>query len=173
MLSRRWHIANLASLTLSVALVSASVDTLAELQLHFDHETNSVHKAKLLEKLGDAQFSETRRLGTGGDYNAVGFILEKYRDNVRAVFDALKHDHPDAERHFNGYRQLEISVRRGIHEVDEILLIAPDQYKPPITIVRGDLAGLQDELIAMLFPPHRKSQPPPPVSSKPPSEKQP
>jgi hypothetical protein len=158
---------------MSLALVAAAVDTLADLQLHFDHETNSVHKAKLLDKLGDAQFSETRRLGTAGDYNSVGLILEKYRDNVRAAFEALKKDHPDAERHYNGYRQVEINVRKGIHEVDEILLIAPEQYKPPIGLVRRDLAALQDELIAMLFPPHHKSQPPPPISLAPPSEKQP
>jgi hypothetical protein len=169
--SRR--IAFLGGLALCAAFLTAATETLSELQARFDHENNSDHKAKILEKLADAQFNETRRAGTAGDYNAIGLILEKYRDNVRAALDALKKDHPDAERHYRGYRQVEMSVRQGIHEVDQILLIAPDEYKPPIGIVRRDLAAFQDELIAKLFPPHHLTQPPPPVLPKPPSEKQP
>ena len=167
------HIVLLGSLAFCLATLSAAVDTLSGLQARFDRETNSDHKAKILEKLGDAQFNETRRAGTAGDYNAIGLILEKYRDNVRSSLDALKKDHPDAERHYRGYRDVEMSVRQGIHEVDQILLMAPEEYKPPIGIVRRDLAAFQDELIAMLFPPHHKTQPPPPVSSTPPPEKQP
>jgi hypothetical protein len=172
------HIAIVGSLAFGLAFIVAATDVLAELQAHFDHETNGVHKAKLLDKLADAEFNQTRTSGTAGDYNAIGLILEKYRDNVRVTLDALKKEHPDAERHSNGYRQLEINVRKGIHEVDEILLIAPEQYKPPIGLVRHDLAASEDELIAMLFPPHHQTQPPPPVSSPaavtpPPSEKQP
>ena len=168
-----WHFAIFACLALGLALTAPASDTLAALQLHFDHATNSVHKAKLLEKLADAQFEETRRSGIAGDYNAIGLILERYRDNARAALYALKKDHPDAERHYNGYRQVEICVRKGIHEVDEILLIAPDPYKPPIGLVRRDLAAIQDELIAVLFPPHHKNQPPPPDATTPSSEKQP
>jgi hypothetical protein len=167
------HVGLLVSLILCVPSLPAATDSLAELQTRFDHENNSDHKAKILEKLGDAEFNETRRAGTAGDYNAIGLILEKYRDNVRLALDALKKDHPDAERHYRGYRQVEMSVRQGIHEVDEILLLAPEQYKPPIGIVRHDLGAIEDELIAMLFPTHHLTQPPPPVASAPPPEKKP
>lgn len=173
MKARSRHLALLACFALCTAVRTAAADSLAELQAHFDRETNSIHKAKLLEKLADAQFDETRRSGTAGDYNAIGLILEKYRDNVHVALEALKKEHHDAERHFNGYRQVEICVRKGIHEVDEILLIAPDEYKPPIGLVRRDLAAFQDELIGLLFPPHHTSQPPPPVSTPPPLEKHP
>jgi hypothetical protein len=173
MKTRRWHFSMIACFALLVAFLAAAADSLVELQTHFDHENNSIHKAKLLEKLADAEFEETRRLGTTSDYNAIGIVLEKYRDNVHLALEALKKDHPDAERHYNGYRQVEICVRKGLHEVDQILLLAPDQYKPPIGIVRRDLAGFQDELIAMLFPAHHTTQPPPPVISTPPSEKHP
>jgi hypothetical protein len=156
-----------------IVFAAAAAETLGELQARFDRESNSDRKAKILEKLGDAQFSETRRAGAAGDYNAIGLILEKYRNNVRAALDALKKDHPDAERHYRGYRQVEMSVRQGIHEVDQIVLLAPDEYKPPIGLVRRDLAAMQDELIAALFPTHHLAQPPPPISPKPPSEKQP
>ena len=88
-------------------------ESLAELQAKFDRENNSVKKAKLLVKLGDAQFEESRRAGKAGDNNTVDATMEKYRDNVRAAFDALKKQHPDAERHSNGYRQMEMNSRSG------------------------------------------------------------
>jgi hypothetical protein len=127
-------------------------DSLADLQARFDRETSGVRKAKLMEKLGTAQFEEARRAGKTGDYTAVGLQLEKYRDNVREAVDALKKQHPDAEKQSNGYRQLEMHLRKGIREVDDTLLVSPEAYKPPLQLVRQDLIGLDDELLKMLFP---------------------
>ena len=161
----RWR-----SLTVVLFLISPAVtETLAELQARFDRETNAVHKAKLLEKLGDAQFEETRRAGKAGDHATVALTLEKYRDNARAALELLKKQHPDAERQSNGYRQLQFHVRRAIREVDESLLMASDEYKPPLQIVRGDLIAMDDEMIKLLFPGH----PAKPAKTPPPSEKQP
>lgn len=152
---------------LSVAPAGAG-GQLAALQGQFDRETNSIHKAKLLEKLGDLQFEEARRAGKAGDDAAAGLILEKYRDNVRSAFDALRKQHPDTEKHSNGYRRLEIHVRKGIREVQEALLAAPSGFKPPLEIVRQDLIAIDDELLKLLFPLHpAKAQ-----ASPPPAEKQ-
>ena len=79
-------------------LAVAAADKASDLQARFDHEVNSVHKAKLLEKLGDEQFAETRLASQANDYKTVGLIMEKYRDNARVVIDALKKEHPNAER---------------------------------------------------------------------------
>ena len=126
-------------------------EKIAELQRRFDHETNAVHRAKLLERLGDAQFEETRRAFKANDLVTVGIVLEKYRDDAREALEGLKKKHPDAEKQPGGYRQLEIHVRRGIREVDEILLRIPEQYQPPLQIVRGDLDRMDREMIGMLF----------------------
>ena len=141
---------------------------IAELQARFDHETNPVHRAKLLEKLGDAQFEETRRAFKANDLVTVGVVLEKYRDNARIAFEGLRKKRADAERDANGYRQLEIHVRRGIREVDEILLRIPEEFQPPLQIVRGDLDAIDRELIRMLFR-HRDVQTGPAASPPPPS----
>jgi len=146
-----------------------ATESLADLQARFDRETNGVHKAKLIEKLGDAQLEEARRAGKAGDYNTVGMTLEKYRDNVRGTVEALKKQHPDAEKQSNGYRQLEMHVRKGIREVDETLLVSPEEYKPPLEIVRQDLIGMDEQLLKMLFP-HRPAEHHAPA---PPAEKQP
>ena len=153
-------------------------ESLAELQARFDRETSGVRKAKLMERLGEAQFEEARRAGKAGEYDSLGLTLEKYRDNVRAAVEALKKQHPDAEKQSNGYRQLEMHLRKGIREVDETILVSPEGYKPPLQIVRQDLVGMDDELLKMLFPrrPLEKHEAPPPAEkppATPPPEKQP
>lgn len=150
-------------------LTPAQAQSVAELQARFDREISSVTKAKLLIKLGDAQFEEARRAGKEGDNNTVGFTLEKYRDNVRTALDALKKQHPDAEKHSNGYRQLEMHVKNGIREVEDSMLAAPAPYRPPLQIVRQDLIAMDEELIKLLFPRRPADQHPP----TPPREKQP
>jgi succinate dehydrogenase flavin-adding protein (antitoxin of CptAB toxin-antitoxin module) len=143
---------------LIVCVAGATADQTSGLQKRFDHETNPVHRAKLLEKLGDAQFDDARRAFKANDFATVGIVLEKYRDNVRVALDGLKKKHIDAETDSNGFRHLEIHVRRGIREADEILLMVPDQYQPPLQIVRTDLDAMDRELIRMLFR-HREQQP--------------
>lgn len=143
---------------------SATEDVNA-LQARFDHETNSVHKARLLEKLGDAQLELTRRASQSNDYKTIGLVMEKYRDNARAAVDALKKDHRDAEHHTNGFKQLQIHVHKALREVDEVLVVAPDEYRPPLEIVRRDLAAIDDELLDLLFPRHPSQKKPAAKSS--------
>jgi hypothetical protein len=144
----------------TVAIARAATDDVKSLQARFDRETNSVHKAKLLEKLGDAQLDETRRASQANDYKTIGLVMEKYRDNARAAVDALKKDHPDAERHTSGFKQLQIHVHKSLREVDEVLVVAPDEYRPPLEIVRRDLANIDDELLELLFPRHPNQKKP-------------
>ncbi len=150
-------------------LASASTETLEQLQARFDAETNAVHKAKLMEKLGNAEFEEARKAGRGGDFSTVDLTLEKYRDNVRAALESLKKQEPDAERHFNGYRQLQFLVHRSLREVEDSTLAAPAPYQPPLELVKKDLIAMDDEMIKLLFPAHPVKQKPEPA----PAEKKP
>jgi hypothetical protein len=125
---------------------------LEELQQRFDREGNAVHKAKLISKLGDAQFAALHTAETAEDYAAVGTIMEKYRDNVRAAFEALEKEHPDASRNSSGYRELQIHTRRGIREVVDALRSAPDAFRPPLELVHKDLVAMDDKMLELLFP---------------------
>jgi hypothetical protein len=147
--------------TIPAWITRAATDDVNALQARFDHETNSVHKAKLLEKLGDAQLEETRRASQASDYKTIGLVMEKYRDNARAAVDALKKDHRDAEHHTNGFKQLQIHVHKSLREVDEVLVVAPDEFRPPLELVRRDLANIDDELLELLFPRHPEAKKPP------------
>jgi hypothetical protein len=143
-------------------------DKLKELQDHFDHETHAGTKIKDLQKLSAAQFEAATTAGNAGDYVAVGLILEKYRDNVRAAFELLKKQEPDADKHPGSFRQLELGVRQGIREVEDTLLVSPEPMRPPLEIVHKDLIEVDDALIRLLFP--RRTKEPvkvPPAEAKP------
>lgn len=144
-------------------------DRVKELQQHFDHETHSGGKVKDLEKLGAAQFEAATKAGAAGDYITVGLIFEKYRDNVESAFELLKNQEPDAERHSGNYRHLELQVRRGIREVEETLIVVPEETRPPFQIVRQNLIDMDDAMIRLLFPRHTKvpDKPAAPAGEKP------
>lgn len=149
---RRVRLGLLLGAAVFVCGAIAAAETLGALQSRFDREADSVRKAKLLEKLGDAQFAAARQAGKANDYSTVALTMEKYRDNVRAALAALKNQHPDAERHSGGYRQVQFHVRKALRELEETLLIAPLVYKPPLQLVHNDLADINDELLRLLFP---------------------
>jgi hypothetical protein len=160
-------------LLLLPARAAVLVETLEELQQRFDRETDVVSKAKMLRRLGDAQFAREREAANASDYETAGLVMEKYRDNVRAAFDALKKAHPDAERHPNGYKQLEMHIETGIREVSDLLTTVPEPYRPPLQIVKTDLLAMDNEMLRMLFPRRPGEKPVPPkteAATKPPAE---
>lgn len=145
----------------ALCCAALAADKLNELQARFDGEPNGIHKARMIEKLGDAEFAEAGREERAGNYAAADLLFEKYRDNVRAACTALEKDSPDGERHPNGYKQLEMHVQKGLREIDEIMLIVPPEFKPPLQLVRKDLLSLDDELLRCLFPRKHENKPAP------------
>ena len=140
-----------AALMLS-SLCSAASDDLATLQARFDKEKDGEHKVKMLDKLADAQIEEERAASKANDFKTVGLTFEKYRDNLRLAFEALKKKHPNAVKKPGGYKRLELENQRALREVNDVLLIAPDVYKPPLQIVESDMRKMEDELLRLLFP---------------------
>jgi len=135
-------------------------DTLEQLQEKFDKETDGVRKAKQIQKLGDAQFAKEREATKVGDFVTAGVVMEKYRDNVRAALEALKKTRPDAEKHSNGYKQLEFHAGQGLREVRDVILAMPEPLLPPMQIVEKDLREIDQELLKLLFPRRPGEQPP-------------
>jgi hypothetical protein len=137
---------------LTLCGAAAGLDRLADLQARFDKETHAGSKIKIMERLTDAQFDVERKAIGASDFSTVGLTLEKYRDNLRACLELLKKQDPDVDRHSNGYRQLELQMRRGIREVEDTMQVAPPEVQPPLKIVHKDLLDMDDELIRLLFP---------------------
>lgn len=144
---------------LLLAVVSPAVSghpaveqTAGELQTRFDAEGNAEHKAKLLKKLGNALFAESRRAAKARDYATSVMLLEKYRNNVRIAIGELQRQYPNAEKQSSGYRVLEMHVREGIRETTDAMDSLPPEYRPPLQLVRDDLQAFHDQLLLLLFP---------------------
>jgi hypothetical protein len=156
------------------AIAARPADTLEQLQEKFDKETDGVRKAKLMQKLGDAQFVKEREASRAGDFVTAGEVMEKYRDNVRAALELLKKTRPQAEKHPNGYKQLESETAEGLREVGDVMLAMPEPLRPPMLIVQHDLNEMNMELLKLLFPRRPGEQPPlDPRASTPKKDEQP
>jgi hypothetical protein len=164
-----FHSAGAVFFLLMVCVPLAAVERLQDLQERFDKETHAGSKVKILDKLGAAQFAAAANAAKAEDYSTVGLTFEKYRDNVRSCFDLLMKQEPDAERHSEAYRRLELQTRRALREVDEVLNIVPLEVQPPLQLVKEDLLSIDDKLIQLLFPRHTKDMGP----ISPPPERQP
>lgn len=146
-----------------------AVERLQDLQERFDKETHAGNKVKILDKLGAAQFAAASSAAKAEDYSTVGLTFEKFRDNVRSCLDLLTKQEPDAEKHSDAYRHLELQTRRALREVDEMLNLVPLEVQPPLQLVKQDLLSMDDKLIQLLFPRRSKDTGPTP----PPPEKMP
>jgi hypothetical protein len=149
---------------LLTAVFATAFDKLGDLQEHFDKDTHAASKVKDLDRLTDAQFEVARKASSDGNFVAAGLVFEKYRDNVRACFDLLRKQEPDADKHSGSYRHLELQVRRGIREVEDTLLTAPLAMRPPLELVHKDLLDVDDQLIRLLFPRQTAASPSTPPS---------
>lgn len=125
---------------------------MGDLQTRFDQEKHAESKIKMMAKLAGAQLEAERQAIDAKDFVTAGLTLEKYRDNLRACLELLKKQQPNVDRHPNGYRQLEMQMRRGIREVKDTMQAAPPEVRPPLQIVYQDLLDMDDELIRLLFP---------------------
>jgi hypothetical protein len=160
MAARVFQRVTIGLLAAALSAIAAGADKLSDLQARFDAENSGVRKAKLLQHLGDAEFDEAARAERAGDFGTVGLLMEKYRDNVAAASAALEKENHDGEHHPSGYKQLEMHVQKGLRELDEYLLEAPEPFKPPLQLVRRDLLNTDDKLLRILFPTHHQGKPP-------------
>ena len=151
-----------SGLALSAALLSSSFsaqDHTAELRARFSAETDPVHKAKLLTKLSDSEFREIQDLIGAGNLTEASPIASELADEAESAAKALDARAKDAEKHSEGYKQLEMSVRGSLRRMDTILIELSGDDQKPFLAVRNRLDVLEKQLIRELFP-HRPDEPP-------------
>ncbi len=127
-------------------------DRLAEYKERFDRETDPVHKAKALGKLGDAQIADFTRRIAGNDIDGAFLTLTAYRDEVRSVFDGLKATGNDAERKPDGFKELQIHLRKKIWELERAASLVPTERRAEFHDIHEELSRIQSDLIHLLFP---------------------
>ncbi len=141
-----------AALLLIVGLAATGQDRLAQLRSEFAGASDPVRKAKLLAKLGPLEIQQVREDAHAGKAAQALSQLEEYRDQVHAAHTALKATGVDAEKRYGGFKQLQITVREAIRQIDDILFALAVDQRPPFRQVREDLDGVNSQLMHALFP---------------------
>lgn len=129
---------------------------LAKAQEKYDKADNPVSRAKAMKALGDEEYKAARQaLKEGNQQGALQYVQNYYRQASRAHDELAKMD-VNAEKHSNGFRQLQISVREHARELRELMdRVSYDQRKPFEEVEKG-LDALSQKLILELFPVHAK-----------------
>jgi hypothetical protein len=151
-----------SGLALSAALLGGSIAAqvrTAELRARFSAEADPVHKAKLLTKLSDSEFREIQDLLGAGKLSEASPIADQLADEAESAMKALDARGKDAEKHPEGYKQLEMSVRGSLRRMNNILIELSGDDQKPFLAVRNRLDVLEKQLIRELFP-HRPDEPP-------------
>lgn len=153
---------------LMIVVAASSVvaqDHVPELRARFENETNPVRKAKLVPRLADAEFAEIQNQVAAGNLADAAAVAEKVRDEAHTAQEALDGMKRDAEKHPEGYRQLQISVRESVRRLNDILRDLAGDDQKPFEEVRDDLEKLDRQLVHQLFP-HGPDNVPPPDKPK-------
>jgi hypothetical protein len=124
----------------------------------FTHESDPVHKAHILIQLGDAEFRDIQK-EVGSD-NAEGalVILQQYRDEAQACQKGLEGTGRDPEKHPNGFKELQISLRESLRRLDHIIADLSGDEQKSFRDVREDLEQMDLKLIHQLFPRRPEAQ---------------
>lgn len=135
---------------------SKTLRNLAKAQEKYEKADNPVDRAKAMKKLGDEEYKAASEALKSGDQKAALQYLQDYYDQASRAHEELDKMGVDAEKHSNGFRQLQISVRERARELKEIMgRVAYDQRKPFEEVEKG-LDELSQKLILELFPVHSK-----------------
>ena len=118
----------------------------------YERETNPVSRAKMVVKLGRAEYLAARQSLDGGNIGTALEFLTNYNEQAIAAHDALEKMGVNPEKHSNGFRQLQISVRESQRELREITGRVPFQQQESFQALQKDLDGLDQKLILELFP---------------------
>jgi hypothetical protein len=130
----------------------AAQDRLAARLAEYQQETDAVHKARDLAKLGGDQVELAKKQLKSGDDVGSLHTLEQYRDELRDTVAALKASGIDAEKKPSGFKQLQIGIRESLRHIDDLIFTLPVDKRPFFREVRADLVTAQNDLIDALFP---------------------
>jgi hypothetical protein len=149
------------TVTCASSFALAPQNNTSELRSKFTNEADPVRKAKLLVPLGEAEFRDILKDEESEDFGGALAIFQQYRDEAQACQKALEGKEPDPEKHPNGFKQLQISLRQSLRRLSDIIVDLPADDQKPFLDVRRDLEQMDRQLIHELFPRRPEAAPGP------------
>ena len=135
-----------------LALPARAEDLHSKLEAQYQSESDPVRKAKIVAKLGHFEIEQSRSDLKAGDEEKALAVLERYNDEVRKTGEALTASGIDPERRPAGFKELQISLREFIRQLDDLILTLPFDKRPWFQAVRSDISATQNSLFDALFP---------------------
>ncbi len=123
-----------------------------ELKTRMNAAGNAVERARAFPRYGEAILKEARTAANNGDYEKAEKILTEYRDTVKQLHEALRGSVPNPEKKPNGFKQLQIHVRKAIRDLEDLVASVPANLQPPFDFLRKEIERLDKALIDDLFP---------------------
>ena len=136
----------------ALVLSPAPRDKTPELRAQYERETNPVHRAKLMQKLGAAQFREIERDVANRQFDAAAQMLDQYHAEVEECSKELDRLNVNAEKKPAGFKQLQISVRESLERLDRLIAGITADEQERFRHDRDDLEKLNSHLLQEIFP---------------------
>lgn len=118
----------------------------------FEHETDPVHKARLMVHLGRAEFDEVEQQVAGNNLDEALKQAQAYETQADSVAKALDATGVNAEKHASGFKELQISVREALRRLNYVIVGLGGDDRKPFQAIRDNLDLLNRHLINELFP---------------------
>lgn len=145
-------LALLLAAAVSAPELVAVQDDIARRRREYDSQTTAVSKARKVPNLGDAQFNAARRAMQDSKFDEALRLLQDYRNVVYSTREALLAAVPNPEKRSNGFKQMEIHVRKSLDKMTDIISNAPLNQREAFQAIRADLEAISKLLIRDLFP---------------------
>lgn len=158
----------LARIGLAAAVIGSSIPAqgrTAELRSRFSREPDPVHKARLMGPLSDSEFHDIQGLVAEGNLADASPIASQLAEEAESTVKGLDAKGRDPEKHPEGYKQAEISVRASLRRINDMLVGLSGDDQKPFLEVRNRLEEVEKHLIRELFP-HRPDASPGPAAPK-------
>jgi hypothetical protein len=163
-------VGSLFSALLAAAFFAAPAragETLERLREQFHGERDPVQRAKLFSKLGAALLAEMKKQEAEKQYERVLPLFLEYRDSAAAATSGLTATGIDAEKHPAGFRELEMHMRKSLHQVNDIVFGMPLEDREPLRKAQQEIEDLDNRLVKSLFPRGSQSRKTPPSAADP------
>lgn len=136
----------------ALILSPAPRDGTPELRARYERETNPIHKAELMQKLGAAEFREIEKDVTNRQFDDAAQMLDQYHAQAEKCSKELDQTNSNPVKKPAGFKQLQISVRESLERLDRLIAGMTAEEQARFRHDRDDLEELNSHLIQELFP---------------------
>lgn len=127
-------------------------DPVASLRTQMNSQSDPVNRARAFPKYGEALVRTAREAALAGDHEKAEKLLTEYRDTVKQLHESLRGRVANPEKKPNGFKQLQIHVRKTLQDIEDLVASVPVNLQPPFEFLKKEIERLDRALIDDLFP---------------------